>query len=194
MNDWRKSLEQLQIGNERFAASRMKHSRQDAERREELLEGQAPFAVVLACSDSRVTPEILFDQGLGDIFVIRVAGNIIDDVVIASIEYAAAHLATPLIVVLGHSSCGAITATAAGGDPGGHLPSLTRALAPAVEAVRHLDGDLVNNAAQANARRIAAELGSTEPVLAGKVGEGSLKILGAYYDLESGRVSFLDED
>ena len=181
----------LFAGNRRYVAGEMKHPGQSAKRRAEVAGGQAPFAVVLGCSDSRVPPEIIFDAGLGDLFVIRVAGNIIDDVVLGSIEYAAARLGTPLVVVLGHASCGAVTAAVAGGDAEGHLPSVMSAIRPAVEKAACRPGDVTDHAIRANARLVVEQMTERSPVLAGRVRAGMLQIIAAYYDLATGCVEKL---
>ena len=150
--------------------------------------------MILGCADSRVPPEVIFDQGLGDLFVVRVAGNVVDDIVLGSIEYAAAHLHTPLIVVLGHFRCGAVGATVAGGELEGHLPSLAAAIQPAVDRVKGLPGDLVDHAVRANARMVADQLESSAPVLAELVEAGRLKIVATCYDLDTGAVELLTGD
>src|SRR3954451_10886779 len=114
------ALSRLLAGNERFVAHKERHPDESAGRRRELVSGQHPFAVILGCSDSRVAPELLFDEGLGDLFVIRVAGNIVDDDILASIEYAVEHLGTKLVVVLGHEKCGAVSAAVSGESTVGH--------------------------------------------------------------------------
>jgi carbonic anhydrase len=186
------ALARLCNGNVRFAAGRAQHPHQDPARRASLLAGQKPCAAILACADSRIPPEIIFDQGLGDIFVVRVAGSIVDDVVLASLEYAAAHLGVSLIVVLAHSACGAVAATAEGGAPEGHLPALTAALAPSVEEARAASGDLIENAARANCRRMARSLRAAAPVLAGLVETERLTVAAGYYDQATGRVEILE--
>ena len=120
------ALQKLMEGNARYASGNTSHPDQSMERRYELVAGQHPFAVIVGCSDSRIAPELIFDQGLGDIFVIRAAGQVLDDVAIGSIEYAVEHLGVPLVVVLGHDSCGAVTATLEGGEVAGHLNCLRR--------------------------------------------------------------------
>ena len=152
------ALQQLLDGNKRFVDTSLTHPNQDSERRIALGDGQAPFAAVLACADSRVPPEVLFDQGLGDLFVVRVAGNILNDQLLGSLEYAAAHLDTPLIVVLGHTNCGAIGAVAQGAKLEGHIASLIPAIQPAVDKVRDQEGDLTDNAAREVARMTAIQL------------------------------------
>jgi len=185
------ALERLVAGNKRYVAAQQAHPHEAPERRAELSDGQYPFAVILGCADSRVPPEVIFDQGLGDLFVIRVAGNVLDDCVLGSIEYAAAHLHTPLIVVLGHSKCGAVGATVEGGELEGHLPSLAAAIQPAVDQARGLPGDLVDNAVRANATMVVGQLKASEPVLSELVDAGKLKVVAACYDLDTGEVELL---
>jgi carbonic anhydrase len=185
------ALKELMEGNERYVTSKLMHPHQTAARRSEVAGGQHPFATILGCADSRLSPEIIFDQGLGDLFVVRVAGNIVDDAILGSIEYAAEHLHTPLIVALGHSNCGAVGATVAGGELEGHLPSLARAIMPAVERAKDQAGDLLDNAVRANAKMVAEQLRLSEPVLARLVRNGQLKVVAGYYDLGSGKVTIL---
>ncbi len=185
------ALDTLMIGNRRFAEEHLKHPHQDQHRRAEIVGGQHPFAVVLTCSDSRVAPEVIFDQGLGDLFVIRVAGNVSDDIVLASIEYAAAHLGTALVMVLGHQNCGAITAALAGGSTEGALPYLMRELQPAVEQTECCDVDPLDTAIRANARIVAEKLLATSEVLAGLVETDALKIVPALYQFDTGKVELL---
>jgi carbonic anhydrase len=177
----------LIAGNARYVAGkqlRLDHT----ERREQVAPRQSPFAIVLGCSDSRAPPEVLFDQGLGDLFTVRVAGNIADDVAIGSMEYAVEHFATPLIVVLGHERCGAVGATvetvAAGTTPPPHIASLVAAIRPAVEATRGMAGDPVENAITAHVRQTVDALKASGPVLADAVAKGHLTIVGAEYHLE----------
>lgn len=186
------ALERLKVGNDRFIAGNPAHPAQTPARRLDLrVNGQHPFAVVLGCADSRIPPELIFDQGLGDLFVIRVAGNVVDDLVLASIEYAAAHLNTPLILVLGHSQCGAVGATIAGKKLEGHLPALAEMIQPAVEHSALEPGDKNKNAEKANALAMTALLKTSIPVLAGLVETKQLEIRAAWYDQESGKVEYL---
>jgi len=185
------ALKKLMDGNEHFASASLVHPHQDGEWRISLGSGQAPFASILTCSDSRVAPEVIFDQGLGDLFVVRVAGNIINDQLLGSLEYAAAHLNTPLIVVLGHTDCGAIGAVASGGELEGHIASLAPAIQPAVDKVKGQEGDLTDNAAREVARMTAQQLQNSEPIIANLVKEGKVKVVPAFYDLESGEVNLL---
>lgn len=185
-------LQELLSGNQRFIAGQPQHPRQDAARRQEVASGQHPKAVVAACSDSRVPPEIIFDQGLGDLFVVRTAGQVVDDIALASIEYAVEHLHVPLVIVLGHKRCGAVQAAIAGGKARGHLDSLINAIKPAVESARDKAGDTVDNAVRANIIMTAVKLKTSEPVIAQAVKAGTLQVIGAYYDLDTGAVSTLN--
>jgi carbonic anhydrase len=183
-------MERLIAGNKRYVMSKQRHPNQTLARRAELCGGQNPFAVILGCSDSRIPPEIIFDQGLGDLFVVRVAGNIIDDVVLGSIEYAALHLHTPLIMVLGHSQCGAIGATVVGNDLEGHLPILASAIQPALDSTQGLS-NLVDNTAKVNAKMVSEQLRQSTPILLELVLKSDLKVVATYYDLQTGEVEIL---
>ena len=184
------ALQNLMEGNARYASGNASHPDQSVERRSELIAGQHPFAVIVGCSDSRVPPEVIFDQGLGDIFVIRTAGQVLDDVAIGSIEYAVEHLAVPLVVVLGHDSCGAVTAAVMGGEAEGHLDSIVNFIEPAVDDAREMGNasDLLNNSIDNNVYNIVDELKDSQPILSEKVENGELLIVGARYHLESGEV------
>jgi carbonic anhydrase len=184
----------LAAGNGRYVAGTPRHIDYPS-RREAVAPGQMPFAIVLGCADSRVPPEIVFDQGLGDVFTLRVAGNVADELALGSMEYAVEHFATPLIVVLGHERCGAVSAAVAalahGTMPPPHIASLVKAIRPAVEASKGMPGDPVENAIRANVRHTVAALGSSHPVLAEAVARHRLEIVGAEYHLASGRVEFM---
>ncbi len=185
------ALQRLMEGNRRYAAGNFLHPDQDPARRIELAEAQHPFAVILSCSDSRVPPEIIFDRGLGDLYVIRVAGHVADDIVLGSIEHAVEYLGVPLVMVLGHKNCGAVTATVQGHDAGGHFASLIKAIRPAVDKVKRQPTALLENAIRANVQMVAAQIRVSQPVLAKRVLEDTLRVVGAYYDLNSGAVSIL---
>jgi carbonic anhydrase len=190
------ALGELVTGNRRFASAKLGHARQDPARRAEVARREQPFAVVIACSDSRVPPELVFDQGLGDLFVVRTAGNVLDDASLASVEYAVAELGARLIVVLGHERCEIVEAALEGRALGGHAGMLAARLSPAIaaaEALRRSDalGDSLDDAIRANVRNVVAELESSMPVLAGLARSNELEILGARYDLDTGEVEFL---
>ncbi|MEW6380883.1 MAG: carbonic anhydrase [bacterium] len=188
------ALQILMTGNKQYVAAKLAHPNSTPERRTELVKGQHPFAIILSCSDSRVPPEIVFDQGLGDLFVVRVAGNVVDDLALGSIEYAAEHLGVPLIMVLGHEKCGAVTATVEGGGKApGHIDAVVKAIKPAVEKVKDQPGDKVENATRANIDMVVEQLKTSKPVLAELVKDGKLMIVGARYDLDTGVVEVSKE-
>jgi carbonic anhydrase len=186
------AVSKLKEGNGRYTTGDLQHPGQTTERRAELAKDQHPFAVVLSCSDSRVPPEIVFDQGLGDLFVVRVAGNVIDDHGLGSIEYAVDHLGARLIVVLGHQSCGAVKAAketiAAKGKAPGHIQSLVTAIKPVVEATAKDDLDTT---VKANVKHVVQALRSSTPILKAKVDSGEVQVIGGYYSLDTGAVSLL---
>jgi carbonic anhydrase len=180
--------QRLDDGNRRFASGHGNAVANYSSRRAEVAKGQQPFAVIVSCSDSRVGPEVVFDQGLGDLFVVRTAGHVVDDEALGSIEYAVEHLGSPLIVVLGHSRCGAVSAAVEGGTPEGHIGAVTSAIRPAVEQTRGMPGDAVDNAVRANVRDVVQQLQGSGPILSEFVHENKLKVVGARYDLDTGRV------
>jgi carbonic anhydrase len=185
------SLKKLLDGNKRCVACKQQNPRQDARRRKEVSKGQKPFAVIVGCSDSRIPPELIFDQGLGDLFVVRLAGNIVDALALGSIEYAVEHLGSKLVIVLGHGKCGAVTAATKGPDAPGHVGAIVRAIQPAVKKVQKMPGDLVDNAIRANASLVVSKIKSSKPILAEMVSKGELEVIGAYYNIETGAVELL---
>ena len=186
------AIAKLKEGNGRYASGKLQHPGQMTERRVELTKDQHPFAVIVSCSDSRVPPEIVFDQGLGDLFVVRVAGNVIDDHGLGSIEYAVDHLGARLIVVLGHQSCGAVKAAketiAAKSKAPGHIQSLVTAIQPAVEATAKSD---LGATVEANVKNVVQALRTSTPILKPKVDSGEVQVIGGYYSLDTGAVTFL---
>jgi len=187
-------LAELKAGNEHHATKHYQHPHQTAARQRELTTTQHPHATILSCADSRVAPEIVFDQGLGDLFDVRVAGNIAGDAEIASIEYAADHLGVPVLVVLGHQRCGAVTAAAESGEARGHLPVLIAAIRPAVEQARGMPGDTIDNAVRINVENVVRQLTGSQPVLAGLTAAGRLQVVGAVYSLDTGKIEWLPKD
>jgi carbonic anhydrase len=185
------ALTKLIAGNKRFSSGKASHPNQGTERRAEAAKGQRPFAVVVGCSDSRIPPEIIFDQGIGDLFIIRVAGNVVDDIALGSIEYAVEHLGARLIVVLGHSKCGAVTATVQGGEVHGHIGSIVKAIQPAVDKAKGRPGDLTDNSIRANVQMVVQTIVDSKPALAPLVDAGSIRVVGAYYDIGSGKVEMV---
>ena len=188
------SLMLLKEGNDRYVAGKSQHPNLDSERRSSTAAGQEPFASVLACSDSRGPVELIFDRGVGDLFVVRVAGNIAGDSELASLEYGVEHLNTPVLVVLGHSQCGAVTAVAKGAELHEHLHTIAEKIQPAAEKARAEStdpNDLVPRAIQANVWNTMERVLRESSVIRERVETGSAHVIGAVYDLESGRVSWL---
>ncbi len=185
------ALQRLMDGNHRFASARSVHPNRDAERIEELKDQQAPYAAILTCADSRVAPEVVFDQGLGDLFVVRVAGNIINDQLLGSLEYAAAILKVPIIMVMGHTDCGAVKAVASGEKLEGHITSLAPSILPALEVAANMKGEFIDNAIRESARMTAELLRKAEPILPDLVNQQKLQIVPAVYILETGTVALL---
>jgi carbonic anhydrase len=187
------ALKSLMDGNARFVAAKTAQpsGANALKRRAELVNGQKPFAIVVSCSDSRVPPELIFDQGLGDIFVIRTAGEVVDAVAMGSIEYAVEHLGSPLIVVLGHENCGAVAAAVSHANEPGHIADVLKAIQPAVEETKGKPGDPVDNAIRAQALDVVKQLQSTGPIIAKSVQSGKVTIVGARYDLHTGKVELL---
>lgn len=192
------ALQRLLDGNKRYVEQQMTGQKLcNVSAREGLTRGQHPYAIILSCSDSRVPPEIVFDKGLGEIFVVRVAGNVPDPVVLGSVEYAAEHLGSPLVVVLGHERCGAVTAAVdAKGKPEGNIGAIIKTIAPAVKQARKEykgtdKAALVETAIDDNVKLVSANLTGKSPVLKHLVHQGKLKIVAAKYDLDDGVVRLL---
>ena len=187
------AISKLKEGNGRYTSGNLQHPGQTAERRTELANTQHPFATILSCSDSRVPPEIVFDQGLGDLFIVRVAGNVINDEGLGSVEYSVDHLGSRLILVLGHQNCGAVKAAretiAAKGNAPGHIESLVTAIKPAVEATAKEDLDAT---IKVNVKHVVQALRSSTPILKAEVDAGKIQVIGGYYSLDTGAVTFLD--
>src|SRR5256886_3983076 len=162
------ALANLKEGNARFSSSKVSQGKPTAAKRAETAQAQHPFAIVLGCADSRTSPEIIFDQNIGDLFVVRTAGNLVDDHALGSIEYAVAHLGVRLIVVLGHTRCGAVLAALASETAPGHVQSLVRDIQPAVKATKGKNGDVTNLTITENARLMAARIRRSEERRVGK--------------------------
>ena len=179
------ALARLKAGNARFVSNPSSKEKPTAQRRAETAQTQHPFAIIVGCADSRTAPELVFDQNIGDLFVVRTAGNLVDDYGLGSIEYAVDHLGTRLIVVLGHERCGAVKAAVASGTAPGHVNSLVRAIQPAVAAAKTEKGDPLANAVKANARLTAEKIGKEA-----ELGEhkSEVRIVTGYYDLDTGVV------
>jgi carbonic anhydrase len=187
------ALKRLQEGNTRFVEGKSIRPRQDINRVKEVADGQKPFAIVVGCSDSRVPNEIIFDQGVGDLFIVRTAGQVSTNASWGSIEFAEEVLGAKLIVVLGHTKCGAVAAAVNVPEVPGHIVTLINAIKPAVAKVKGLPGDPVENAIKENVRMEVNQLRELEPVLAKRVREGSIKIVGGVYNLQTGKVEWLED-
>lgn len=189
------ALARLLEGNERFVAGRAQHPHDSASWRQALAGGQQPFAAVLGCSDSRVPPELVFDEGLGDLFVIRQAGHVADEDTLGSLEYAVEHLGVRLVAVLGHQSCGAVQAAVSAvlrdAPVTGHILRLVDDLTTPILEVQHQRGELVENAIRANVRHVVRQLRGAGPLLRRRVRAGQVQVVGTYYSLRTGRVELL---
>jgi len=181
------ALARLKAGNQRFASSKVSAGKPVAARRAETAKDQHPFAIIVGCADSRTAPEIIFDQSIGDLFVIRTAGNLVDDYALGSIEYAVGNLGTRLIVVLGHERCGAVKAALGGDSAPGHINSLVRDIQPAVIASKGKEGDALANAVHENDAEVAAKIKKQA-----QLGElaSQVRIVESYYDLDTGKVEW----
>jgi len=187
--------QRLREGNKRFVAGTSSHPNQDASRRSSLVENQHPFAVIFGCADSRLAAEIIFDLGLGDAFVVRTAGQVIDDAVLGSLEYSVSELDVPLIVVLGHDSCGAVTATKnaveTGQMPVGFIRSLVERITPSVlTSLRNNQTD-VNDMVVENVKQTSQRLVDSSRVISGAVDSGRTAVVGLAYSLADGRADLV---
>jgi carbonic anhydrase len=185
-----RALKLLEEGNQRFVENKRKFPDQDWKEIVAVAPEQKPFAAILGCADSRVPAEIVFDRGFGDIFVCRVAGNVATPEEIGSLEFAVVVLGVKVILVLGHERCGAVKAAIEGGELPGHIGSLTEAIKPAVESSKNQAGDKVENAVKANIR-LQAQRCKASPLLSERMDAGTLKIVGGYYDLDTGKVTMV---
>jgi len=181
------ALARLKEGNRRFINEHPVHGDRSSARREETALGQEPFAIILGCSDSRVSPEIVFDQGLGDLFTVRVAGNVVGPIELASIEYSALYLHSVLIVVLGHENCGAVKAVIQGKTK--DIEPIATLIKPSVKKTARLQGDRLENAIKENVSTMVEQL-KNNPVLKTLIEKQALMVKGGYYNFHSGQVEF----
>ena len=188
------ALLRLKDGNKRFVHMHLKHPDVSKRRLHDIEFSQHPFVTMLSCSDSRVSPELIFDQGLGDIFEIRNAGNVLDDQVLGSVEYSLVHLGVKLVVVLGHESCGAVAAAYTEAHEDKYIESLTRFIKPSIEKAKYQKGNLLDNASINNAKLGAKEMIRQNPVIADYVKNHGVIVIPAYYCLHTGKVEFLKMD
>ncbi|PMB45085.1 carbonic anhydrase [Fischerella thermalis CCMEE 5205] len=184
------ALQRLMEGNQRFVQHQPQYPDQSQARLQEVAQAQHPFATILSCADSRVPAEIIFDQGIGDIFDVRIAGNIATPEAIGSIEYAVALLNTPLLMVLGHERCGAVTAAVQNEPLPGDISTFVKAIKPVVAKVKYQPGNTVDNAVIANVHYQIQRL-KRSPLLSERLQSGKLKIVGGRYDLDTGSVSII---
>jgi carbonic anhydrase len=184
------ALNELKTGNERFVSGKSEHPHQLPKDREALLKGQTPFAIVISCSDSRVPPEIVFDQGLGDLFVIRIAGNVVGPLEMDSVEFAAERLGASLILVLGHENCSAVNGVLLGQIASNYITNTAPYIEPAVKASKKMTGNRLANATKLNIKNVVKQLGSSR-VLSNLLKAKKLKITGGYYYLKDGKVEYL---
>ncbi len=182
------ALEQLIQGNQRFVDLKTKHPNLGKERRQLLKGVHKPFAVIVSCSDSRVPPEIIFDQGLGDLFVVRSAGNTVDKLGLGSIEYAVAVLEAPLVLVMGHEKCGAVSAALSGKPLPGHIQDVGKSIILLGTGKSCTMDDKLDCAIIGNVEAVVEQVKNSQPILAPMVKDGKVKIVGAYYDFETGKV------
>ncbi|MFI7588579.1 carbonic anhydrase [Spongisporangium articulatum] len=190
------ALDTLLLGNARYLSGSPAHPNQDAHRRTELASGQKPFALIFGCSDSRVAAEIIFDRGLGDLFMVRTAGHVVDDGVLGSIEFGVEVLEVPLIVVLGHDSCGAVKATAdaysSGEMPGGYLRKIVELVTPSLISARRRGIEEIDEIVAEHAVQTAHLLVERSPALAKRVANGTLAVVPMAYRLADGEVRVLE--
>ncbi len=189
-------LDRLLSGNERFVTGRLEHPHEDPAHCTRIADGQHPLAAVIGCSDSRVAPEIIFDMGCGDLFVIRTAGHVLGTATLASLEFAIVHLETPLVVILAHSSCGAVTAAVRQHEsdreaPGAHLPKLLSRIAPAVSASAPTAADPVRAATLEHLRREVDYLRNRDPIVAPRYAAGHVAVVGLFENLATRRVEIV---
>lgn len=186
------AIQKLKDGNKRFVKAKSQHPNESKERRDEMLKGQHPFVVILSCSDSRVPPELIFDQGLGDIFEIRNAGNVLNEHVIGSIEYAVMHCGVKLIVIMGHQDCGAIAATLSGVSETKYIKALEDSIKPAIDDCKEQGLEInSDNVVKAHVMQDIEELMAQDNELVKYMKDNDVKIVPAYYHLDSGKVDFM---
>ena len=184
------ALKRLVEGNTRYTKDQFISPDRTSERREALVSSQKPYAIIVGCSDSRVSPEIIFDQGIGDLFIVRVAGNVVGPIELDSIEYSATALGSSLVLVMGHENCGAVQAVLAGQTK--DIEAVAALVEKGIAPAKNMKGNSLENAVKLNAESVAAYL-KTTPVLAQLIKEGKLQVVSGYYNLASGKVEILPE-
>jgi carbonic anhydrase len=184
------ALQSLMEGNQRFSKDKSLHLDRTSERRQELISKQAPFAIIVGCSDSRVAPEIIFDQGIGDLFIVRVAGNVVGPLEQDSVEYSALYLNSSIIMVMGHENCGAINAVLAGTTK--DIESVAALIQPAADATKTQKTNRLENTIKTNAHMMAEQL-KNSPVIKGLIAKKKISVVAAYYNFHTGKVELLEE-
>jgi carbonic anhydrase len=184
------ALQALVEGNQRFSKDKSLHLDRTSERRQELISNQTPFAAIVGCSDSRVAPEIIFDQGIGDLFIVRVAGNVVGPLELDSVEYSVLYLNSSIVMVLGHENCGAVGAVIDGNTK--DIEAVAELIQPAVDATKMQKESRLENTIKTNAKMMAEQLRNT-PVLGGMIAKKKLSIVAAYYNFHTGKVELLEE-
>lgn len=185
------ALQRLIDGNNRFIQQKRTYPDQSLERLQLVAKAQYPFAAILGCADSRVPTELIFDQGIGNLFVVRVAGNVVNDIILGSLEYATSILGSPLIVVLGHRRCGAVAEAIKNEFLPGKIGNVVEGIKPAIAKAKLVTGDMNENAIIANIQYQADKLQKNSTILAQLVGKGKLKVVGASYDIETGKITIV---
>ncbi|MFH2106234.1 MAG: carbonic anhydrase [Candidatus Micrarchaeota archaeon] len=190
-----KALEKMMEGNKRFVNGKNNPKNFD-EQRKTVLNGQKPFVTILSCSDSRVVPEFIFDAGIGELFIVRTAGNVCDPVALGSIEYGTEHLHTPLLIVLGHEKCGAVTATYHGGEAGGNISAIITKIQPSIHTHKEGEGkeqhEEIEECIECNVRKSIENMRHCSTIIQHLEKEGKLKIVGMKYSLATGKVHILE--
>ncbi len=186
------ALQRLMEGNKRFTSGQPIHKNLGLEGLSTLKEGQEPFATIIGCSDSRVPPEIIFDQGLGDIFVVRIAGNVVGPIELDSVEYAVDKLHCPLVILLGHENCGAVKAALLGQENVPELENIYPLIAPALKKCQAQKGNILMNAVNCNVKEGVNHLKSS-PLIAKYIASKQLRVIGGYYDFDHGKVTIIPE-
>ncbi len=186
------ALNKLMNGNTAYSKAVVSPPKRIAKRRRQVSQQQRPFAVVVACSDSRVSPEIIFNQSLGDLFVVRTAGHLVDDYALGSVEYAVEHLGARLVIVVGHERCGAVDAALKGVQADGYVRKIIKAITPAAKKAKLQPGDPLENAVKENARMVAAQIARSKPPLAHYAGGEPVTVAAAYYNLKTGKIQLVE--
>ena len=186
------ALEKLLAGNEKYLAESIKPNVRASLRKDLATNGQHPYAIVITCSDSRVPAELIFDSSLGDIFVIRTAGNVVSDFEIGSVEYGTEHLGSPLILVLGHTNCGAVTAATEGGEAGGKIQAIVDEIEPSVQKAKDAGAkDVLSKAIEFNVMNSINKISSSE-IIKELMEEGKVEVVGGVYDINTGAITIIE--